>query len=743
MLLMHFCLHCCLLQGLKLLRGQEQQPEQQAGLQAAATSQEYQQPPSSMEQTSGCFYSDGEDSDSSSESGGPAAAAAAPVDGYHRVMRRLSIRAKEAADELLSRMHDGSDSKGAVFCPLTEAIVGWDLGCERWRVLEILLKKGLAAQGVRGNEAPLKAAVRKGYIELVEPLMDRGADLREVIRQDPLGLSLTCGRRDRYDRDPLGREEVVKLLLQHGAEVNAAGYDVVDCDRPAEAAPKAGNWGVLEILLKHGAAVWWKGAALPVLFHVAIKGQLQLVKQVLAQGIAAAAGVDYLGLPLLAAAAAGHVGVVKELVGVELNADWRLADWVKALTQALLQAAARGDVKVAEALVQAGADVRWRNASGWGPLQVLPSGVLNAADAAFAAHMQGRPSWATSLPSRVSVADAAVTAERLAEAAAKRGAVAALLLEQGAAAADLWQGLKACCAEPEGVDIDVWYSSFLRALSARTAAWVQGGPRQWLERGLILAAAEGNLELVQQLVGAGVDTRYCDITPGAGKWTPLLAAASGAVGARAAWKAIKEGRAAPNAAERAAVVTFLLEHGADPSACCSTASRAGTPLYIAVVSPGCSAAVVKALLGTGAGAHVVDLRAPVLGAPRPLQAARDAEMVELLLKAGAMPWDGEDGAEAPLLLAAERGDVASVQLLLGAGRLPGACVDKRALGERALQVAAREGHGEVVKVLLGAGAVVKDEGDGGATPLKLAMKHRNTEKYREAIKILEEADMQG
>ena len=97
-----------------------------------------------------------------------------------------------------------------------------------------------------------------------------------------------------------------------------------------------------------------------------------------------------------------------------------------------------------------------------------------------------------------------------------------------------------------------------------------------------------------------------------------------------------------------------------------------------------------------------------------------ATLVERLIAGGGADVDGArpDDGVTPLLLACERGDVATVELLLAAG----SDVDKveTTHGATPLHVAAQENQLDVVKLLIAARADVNEARDDGVTPLYIA-----------------------
>jgi uncharacterized protein len=95
-------------------------------------------------------------------------------------------------------------------------------------------------------------------------------------------------------------------------------------------------------------------------------------------------------------------------------------------------------------------------------------------------------------------------------------------------------------------------------------------------------------------------------------------------------------------------------------------------------------------------------------------------MVERLLQAGADPNAALPGGETPLMTAARSGTLRSVKALLSRGASVDGKDDRR--GQTALMWAAAEGHADVTRTLVDAGADVRARLPSGLTPLLLAVR---------------------
>ena len=107
-------------------------------------------------------------------------------------------------------------------------------------------------------------------------------------------------------------------------------------------------------------------------------------------------------------------------------------------------------------------------------------------------------------------------------------------------------------------------------------------------------------------------------------------------------------------------------------------------------------------------------------------------MVELLLKAGADPNLALPGGETPLMTAARAGKLGPVKSLV----IRGATVDSRdeRRGQTALMWAAAEGHAEIVKELIEAGADFRLRLASGFTPLLFAVREGRIDVVRVLLK---------
>lgn len=185
---------------------------------------------------------------------------------------------------------------------------------------------------------PLHTACQNGYVDVVNLLLDREADV-EIIDND--------GWTPLYTACVNGRLEIVKLLLNRGADFTMTSHFKFT---PLHAASQKGHF---EILLNRGAnfAIANKDGWTPL--HSACQnGHFEIVKLLLDRGADLTITDDYEWTPFYVACQNGHNGIVKLLL--DRGAD--LATLSNKSTP--LHAACRnGHIEVIKLLLNRGADL--------------------------------------------------------------------------------------------------------------------------------------------------------------------------------------------------------------------------------------------------------------------------------------------------------------------------------------------------------------------------------------------------
>ena len=239
---------------------------------------------------------------------------------------------------------------------------------------------------------------------------------------------------------------------------------------------------------------------------------------------------------------------------------------------------------------------------------------------------------------------------------------------------------------------------------------------------LMLAAQQGQVELVGQLLRAGVNSEFAD---GSG-WTPLMLGAFHGqetvvrqlldVGVAINTRKSDHFSAVMLAADRGHlhIVKVLLAAGADPNA---RGANGWTALML--VCAGGADSLVQELLSAGASTEAATENEGWTALILAVQNGHNDVLARLLRASAAPDLASLDGVT-PMMRASGAGNVAAVRSLLAAGGDPRRSYDK---GWTSLLLAARQGHEGVVRVLLeaGGGAWDADEEDDAVTSIMLVV----------------------
>ena len=239
---------------------------------------------------------------------------------------------------------------------------------------------------------------------------------------------------------------------------------------------------------------------------------------------------------------------------------------------------------------------------------------------------------------------------------------------------------------------------------------------------LMLAAQQGQVELVGQLLRAGVNSEFAD---GSG-WTPLMLSAFHGqetvvrqlldAGVAIDTRKSDQFSAMMLAADRGhlRIVKVLLAAGADSNV---RGANGWTALMLACA--GGADSLVQKLLSAGASTEAATANEGWTALILAVQNGHNDVLARLLRASAAPDLASLDGAT-PLMRASGAGNVVAVRSLLAAGADPRRSYDK---GWTSLLLAARQGHEDVVRVLLeaGEGAWDADEEDDAVTSIMLAV----------------------
>ncbi|CAH0042172.1 unnamed protein product [Clonostachys rhizophaga] len=230
-----------------------------------------------------------------------------------------------------------------------------------------------------GNHTALQAAAGHGHFETAECLIAAGADVNahwpaisDVHLADLYNIYVSR-RRPYIALDQLGGEwftalqaaakgghrDVVRLLLEHGAEPNARP---ASCDglTALQAAAKYGHLHIVEDLIRHGAKINAASASTggcTALQGAALNGHLQIVEDLIRHGAKINAASASTGgyTALQGAALNGHMEVLKYLI--EMGAQV-IDDSIKYKKLSALQGAAlNGHLEIVEYLLARQADI--------------------------------------------------------------------------------------------------------------------------------------------------------------------------------------------------------------------------------------------------------------------------------------------------------------------------------------------------------------------------------------------------
>ena len=190
----------------------------------------------------------------------------------------------------------------------------------------------------------LTAAAYDGTLEIVKLLLEHGADPNSE-HGWPLQIAAASGH-----------EDVVKLLLEHGADINDNKTNSEFLEGTAlQAAVEAGKTEIVALLLDSGADVnLGAGDLAPPIYAATEKAESEIIKLLVSHG----AELNILGgaeqsVPLIGAAMYGHRSDLEVLVKGGADIDMPDVDG----DTALIIAAVCGEADSVEYLLQCGADV--------------------------------------------------------------------------------------------------------------------------------------------------------------------------------------------------------------------------------------------------------------------------------------------------------------------------------------------------------------------------------------------------
>ncbi|KAJ7127859.1 ankyrin repeat-containing domain protein, partial [Mycena epipterygia] len=231
-------------------------------------------------------------------------------------------------------------------------------------IVRLLLENGANVNGEEEkNGSPLYVAAREGHREIVGLLLGNGADVNvhgqyhnsRHQKRHGSALKTACVN---------GQTEIACLLLEHGADVN----EPEDEEGLLRVAASMGQTEIVSLLLERGANVNAQskiyGSALRAALH---GGHTKIVRLLLEQG----ADVNEHGEkddPLLVEASTfGHTEIVRLLLETGGDANvygkYRDSNWLERRGSALQAASDRGHAEIVHLLLEHGADVNVQEAA--------------------------------------------------------------------------------------------------------------------------------------------------------------------------------------------------------------------------------------------------------------------------------------------------------------------------------------------------------------------------------------------
>ncbi|XP_017781821.1 PREDICTED: ankyrin repeat domain-containing protein 17-like isoform X2 [Nicrophorus vespilloides] len=209
-------------------------------------------------------------------------------------------------------------------------------------------------RGIKGECTPLMEAASAGHLDIVKLLVAHGADVNAQSTSGNTPLMYGCAG---------GHQDVVRFLLGNGASVedhNENGHT------PLMEAASAGHVGLAMILLENGAGInthsnEFKESALTLACY---KGHLEMVKFLLEAGADQEHKTDEMHTALMEASMDGHVEVARLLLdsGAQVNMP------TDSFESPLTLAACGGHVDLAMLLIERGANIEEVNDEGYTPL---------------------------------------------------------------------------------------------------------------------------------------------------------------------------------------------------------------------------------------------------------------------------------------------------------------------------------------------------------------------------------------
>lgn len=211
-------------------------------------------------------------------------------------------------------------------------------------IVKLLIKRGAKVKSKEGGDALFAASGSDEKLAIAKILIENGADL-DHFGKEGLPLLGSPLMRAVYE----GQAEMVKLLLNSGANINAAGKDGETC---LFSAVSRHNSAMAKWLIQQGAKVNLKNSNgfTPIVFAV-VDEDLALVKLLEDNG----ATIDDIDLQLAVAIMRKNRQTVDALLAKNAKADLKKLGEYNVVSP-MIMAAKRGDVEILQKLLSHGAD---------------------------------------------------------------------------------------------------------------------------------------------------------------------------------------------------------------------------------------------------------------------------------------------------------------------------------------------------------------------------------------------------
>ncbi|TMW69794.1 hypothetical protein Poli38472_001950 [Pythium oligandrum] len=219
-------------------------------------------------------------------------------------------------------------------------------------ILKLLLDAGASVSIAERLGTALHRATWSNWLEAAKLLLDRGVD---VNAQDTFGRTVLSVAVQQ------GYFDLTKLFVSHGADVNKADLEVDLPLRNAIHHPRAAE--VCKLLLEHGALMLYRYGQLPLLNEAAERGNVELVKVLLAYEDKNALTPEELGFALILACLSSRTAELAQYL-LELGASTTVKDNELGNT-ALHNACMARDAVLVKLLLSYGADPNAVNYHGY------------------------------------------------------------------------------------------------------------------------------------------------------------------------------------------------------------------------------------------------------------------------------------------------------------------------------------------------------------------------------------------